>query len=120
MRQEDRQLRIGQRTTRDPGDQEFRQPRVAIGAHHHVAAMTDRSGIDQRFRHRFVALRDFDEFRLDAVAAEVFGTFNRRQGKRSQPPASLIAHLQEESERPIGFIMSGAAAARIEFEPMEG
>lgn len=34
--------------------------------------------------------------------------------------ASLIAHLQEESERPIGFIMSGAAAARIDFEPMEG
>ncbi len=33
--------------------------------------------------------------------------------------ASLIAHLQEESERPIGFIMSGAAAGRIEFEPME-
>lgn len=34
--------------------------------------------------------------------------------------ASLIAHLREESERPIGFIMSGAAAERIEFEPMEG
>lgn len=32
--------------------------------------------------------------------------------------ASLIAHLQEESERPIGFIMSGAAADRIGFEPM--
>ncbi len=31
--------------------------------------------------------------------------------------ASLIAHLQEESERPIGFIMSGAAASRIDFEP---
>jgi citrate synthase len=31
--------------------------------------------------------------------------------------ASLIAHLQEESERPIGFIMSGAAAERIAFEP---
>jgi citrate synthase len=31
--------------------------------------------------------------------------------------ASLIAHLQEETERPIGFIMSGAAAARIDFEP---
>ena len=31
--------------------------------------------------------------------------------------ASLIAHLQEESERPIGFIMSGAAADRIEFQP---
>ena len=30
--------------------------------------------------------------------------------------ASLIAHLQEESERPIGFIMSGAAAERIGFE----
>lgn len=29
--------------------------------------------------------------------------------------ASLIGHLQEESERPIGFIMSGAAAARIDF-----
>lgn len=34
--------------------------------------------------------------------------------------ASLIAHLQEESERPIGFIMSGAAASRIEFEEMGG
>lgn len=33
--------------------------------------------------------------------------------------ASLIAHLQEESERPIGFIMSGAAAERIGFEPAE-
>jgi citrate synthase len=32
--------------------------------------------------------------------------------------ASLIGHLQEESERPIGFIMSGAAAERIGFEPM--
>lgn len=31
--------------------------------------------------------------------------------------ASLIGHLQEESERPIGFIMSGAAAERIAFEP---
>jgi len=31
--------------------------------------------------------------------------------------ASLIAHLQEESERPIGFILSGAAAERIGFEP---
>lgn len=30
--------------------------------------------------------------------------------------ASLIAHLQEESERPIGFIMSGAAAERIDYE----
>lgn len=29
--------------------------------------------------------------------------------------ASLIAHLQEETERPIGFIMSGAAADRIGF-----
>ncbi|MEY3658707.1 MAG: hypothetical protein RL425_1468 [Pseudomonadota bacterium] len=34
--------------------------------------------------------------------------------------ASLIGHLQEESERPIGFIMSGAAAARIAYEPKEG
>ncbi len=31
------------------------------------------------------------------------------------PTASLIAHLQEESERPIGCIMSGAAAERIDF-----
>ncbi|KPF64634.1 citryl-CoA lyase [Porphyrobacter sp. AAP60] len=30
--------------------------------------------------------------------------------------ASLIAHLQEETERPIGFIMSGAAAERIGFD----
>ncbi|PKP94761.1 MAG: citryl-CoA lyase [Alphaproteobacteria bacterium HGW-Alphaproteobacteria-14] len=30
--------------------------------------------------------------------------------------ASLIAHLQEETERPIGFIMSGAAAQRIGFD----
>jgi citrate synthase len=29
--------------------------------------------------------------------------------------ASLVGHLQEESERPIGFIMSGAAAERIAF-----
>jgi len=29
--------------------------------------------------------------------------------------ASLIAHLQEECERPIGFIMSGAAAERIDY-----
>jgi citrate synthase len=29
--------------------------------------------------------------------------------------ASLIGHLQEESERPIGFILSGAAAARIDY-----
>jgi citrate synthase len=33
--------------------------------------------------------------------------------------ASLIAHLQEETERPIGFIMSGAAAERIGFKPAE-
>jgi citrate synthase len=32
--------------------------------------------------------------------------------------ASLIAHLQEESERPIGFIMSGAAAERIANHPI--
>lgn len=30
--------------------------------------------------------------------------------------ASLIGHLQEESERPIGFIMSGKAAAAIEYD----
>jgi citrate synthase len=30
--------------------------------------------------------------------------------------AALIGHLQEETERPIGFIMSGAAAAAIAFE----
>lgn len=30
--------------------------------------------------------------------------------------ASLIAHLQEETERPIGFVMSGAAAAAIEYD----
>lgn len=30
--------------------------------------------------------------------------------------ASLIAHLQEESERPIGFVMSGAAAAAITYD----
>jgi citrate synthase len=30
--------------------------------------------------------------------------------------ASLIAHLQEESARPIGFIMSGAAAAAIDYD----
>ncbi len=29
--------------------------------------------------------------------------------------ASLIAHLQEETERPIGFIMAGAAADHIDF-----
>lgn len=34
--------------------------------------------------------------------------------------ASLIAHLQEESERPIGFIMSGAAAAAIKYDGPEG
>jgi len=33
--------------------------------------------------------------------------------------ASLIGHLQEESERPIGFIMSGAAAAAIEYDGQE-
>ena len=30
--------------------------------------------------------------------------------------ASLIAHLQEETERPIGFVMSGAAAAAIDYD----
>jgi citrate synthase len=30
--------------------------------------------------------------------------------------ASLIAHLQEETERPIGFILSGAAAAAISYD----
>ena len=30
--------------------------------------------------------------------------------------ASLIGHLQEETERPIGFIMSGAAAAKISYD----
>lgn len=30
--------------------------------------------------------------------------------------AGLLAHLREESERPIGFIMSGAAAAAITFD----
>jgi citrate synthase len=30
--------------------------------------------------------------------------------------ASIIGHLQEESERPIGFIMAGAAAERIGFD----
>ena len=30
--------------------------------------------------------------------------------------ASIIGHLQEESERPIGFIMAGAAADRIGFD----
>ncbi len=32
--------------------------------------------------------------------------------------ASIIAHLQEETDRPIGFIMSGAAAKQIEFLPV--
>lgn len=30
--------------------------------------------------------------------------------------ASLVAHLQEETERPIGFVMSGAAAAVIDYD----
>ena len=30
--------------------------------------------------------------------------------------ASLIGHLQEESERPIGFVLSGAAAAAIDYD----
>ena len=30
--------------------------------------------------------------------------------------ASLVAHCTEEAERPIGFVMSGAAAAAIEFD----
>lgn len=34
--------------------------------------------------------------------------------------ASLIAHLQEETERPIGFVMSGAAAATIEYDGPRG
>jgi citrate synthase len=33
--------------------------------------------------------------------------------------ASLIAHLQEESERPIGFILSGKAAAAIDYDGKE-
>jgi citrate synthase len=33
--------------------------------------------------------------------------------------AGLIAHLQEESERPIGFIMSGAAAAAVSYDGPE-
>jgi citrate synthase len=33
--------------------------------------------------------------------------------------ASLIAHLQEESERPIGFVLSGAAAAAIDYDGAE-
>lgn len=34
--------------------------------------------------------------------------------------ASLIAHLNEESERPIGFILSGEAAAAIHYDGPEG
>ena len=34
--------------------------------------------------------------------------------------ASLIAHLQEETERPIGFVMSGAAAAAIAYDGPRG
>jgi citrate synthase len=34
--------------------------------------------------------------------------------------ASLIAHLQEETERPIGFIMSGKAAEAIVYDGPEG
>jgi citrate synthase len=34
--------------------------------------------------------------------------------------ASLIAHLNEESERPIGFILSGEAAAAIAYDGPEG
>ena len=30
--------------------------------------------------------------------------------------ASLVAHCTEEAERPIGFVMSGAAAAALEFD----
>jgi citrate synthase len=33
--------------------------------------------------------------------------------------ASLIAHLQEESERPIGFILAGKAAAAIDYDGPE-
>lgn len=33
--------------------------------------------------------------------------------------AGLVAHLQEESERPIGFVMSGAAAAAINYDGPE-
>jgi citrate synthase len=32
--------------------------------------------------------------------------------------ASIIGHLQEEAERPIGFIMAGAAAERIDYTKM--
>jgi citrate synthase len=34
--------------------------------------------------------------------------------------ASLIAHLNEESERPLGFILSGEAAAAIAYDGPEG
>ena len=34
--------------------------------------------------------------------------------------ASLIAHLNEESQRPIGFILSGEAAAAIDYDGREG
>jgi citrate synthase len=34
--------------------------------------------------------------------------------------ASLIAHLNEEAERPIGFILSGEAAAAIQYDGPEG
>ncbi len=34
--------------------------------------------------------------------------------------ASLIAHLNEETERPIGFILSGEAAAAIDYDGPEG
>ncbi|HKR24539.1 MAG TPA: citryl-CoA lyase [Allosphingosinicella sp.] len=34
--------------------------------------------------------------------------------------ASLIAHLNEESERPIGFILSGEAAAAVDYDGPEG
>ena len=30
--------------------------------------------------------------------------------------ASLIGHLQEETERPIGFILSGKAAEAIDYD----
>jgi citrate synthase len=34
--------------------------------------------------------------------------------------AGLIGHLQEESQRPIGFILSGEAAAAIDYDGPEG
>jgi citrate synthase len=34
--------------------------------------------------------------------------------------ASLIAHLNEETERPIGFILAGEAAAAIDYDGPEG